>query len=375
MASIKKRPSGVWRARYRDHDGKEYSRHFKYQNNPRDPGNSAQHWLDSQTASLVTGTHVDPRQSKTTLASFYPDWADRQIWAFSTRGAMDLAVNKCTFRDVEFGRLKRSHAEAWVKAMEKTLAASTIRTRVRNVRTVLHGAVRDKALVGDPLDGVVLPRLRRAEHAMVIPTPEEVGRILDAADGWFETYLNACAFAGTRQGEGSGLQLPDIDFLNRTVHIQRQVIRSTGPIAQATEPKHGSERVVPVADELLNRFALHVQKYGTVGEEQWLFRGSGHQPPKHGRIDDMWRATVKVAECEHLTLHSFRHFFASGLIADGCDVVTVQKAMGHSKASITLDTYSHLWPKADDRTRAAGARLIEATSAKTPADRLRTALR
>lgn len=53
-----------------------------------------------------------------------------------------------------------------------------------------------------------------------------------------------------------------------------------------------------------------------------------------------------------------RHFYASGLIAAGCDVVTVQKALGHSKATTTLNTYSHLWPSADDKTRAAAAGLV-----------------
>ena len=49
--------------------------------------------------------------------------------------------------------------------------------------------------------------------------------------------------------------------------------------------------------------------------------------------------------------------FASGLIAAGCDVVTVQHALGHSTPTITLNTYSHLWPQAEDRTRAAAASL------------------
>jgi integrase len=53
------------------------------------------------------------------------------------------------------------------------------------------------------------------------------------------------------------------------------------------------------------------------------------------------------------TLHDLRHFYASGLIASGCDVVTVQRALGHSSATITLGVYSHLWPTAEDRTRAA----------------------
>jgi site-specific recombinase XerD len=45
-------------------------------------------------------------------------------------------------------------------------------------------------------------------------------------------------------------------------------------------------------------------------------------------------------------MHDLWHFYASGLIANGCDVVTVQQAMGHSNATTTLATYSHLWPTA-----------------------------
>jgi site-specific recombinase XerD len=56
-----------------------------------------------------------------------------------------------------------------------------------------------------------------------------------------------------------------------------------------------------------------------------------------------------------MTLHDLRHFYASGLIAAGCDVVTVQRALGHAKA--TTNTYSHLWPTAEARTRQAATAL------------------
>jgi site-specific recombinase XerD len=52
-------------------------------------------------------------------------------------------------------------------------------------------------------------------------------------------------------------------------------------------------------------------------------------------------------------MHDLRHFFASALIHAGCDVVTVQNALGHAKPSTTLNTYTHLWPAAEDRTRTA----------------------
>ena len=38
-------------------------------------------------------------------------------------------------------------------------------------------------------------------------------------------------------------------------------------------------------------------------------------------------------------LHDLRHFYAAGLIVAGCDVVTVQRALGHQSAVVTLSTY------------------------------------
>jgi len=73
-----------------------------------------------------------------------------------------------------------------------------------------------------------------------------------------------------------------------------------------------------------------------------------------------------------VSMHDLRHYYASGLIAAGCDVVTVQRALGHAKATTTLNTYSHLWPSAEDRTRGAAASLL-ATVLGAAADSLRTA--
>jgi len=47
----------------------------------------------------------------------------------------------------------------------------------------------------------------------------------------------------------------------------------------------------------------------------------------------------------------------SGLIAAGSDVVTVQRALGHGSASVTLNTYGLLWPDANERTRQAAREL------------------
>ena len=62
-------------------------------------------------------------------------------------------------------------------------------------------------------------------------------------------------------------------------------------------------------------------------------------------------------------LHELRHYFASGLIAAGCDDVTVQRAMGHASATTTLGTCAHLWPTAADKTRAAASSMAMAVLA------------
>jgi hypothetical protein len=90
----------------------------------------------------------------------------------------------------------------------------------------------------------------------------------------------------------------------------------------------------------------------------WMFTGEGDQPPHQNTVGHRWRTATTAAGVSGLRLHDLRHFYASGLIASGCDVVTVQRALGHSSATTTLSTYSHLWPSAEDRTRAAAQALL-----------------
>jgi integrase len=56
---------------------------------------------------------------------------------------------------------------------------------------------------------------------------------------------------------------------------------------------------------------------------------------------------------EGVGFHQLRHFYASLLIRHGESVKTVQLRLGHASAVETLNTYSHLWPDSDDRTREA----------------------
>jgi integrase len=92
-----------------------------------------------------------------------------------------------------------------------------------------------------------------------------------------------------------------------------------------------------------------------------LFAFGRDLPPHSASAWFWWRQARKVTGSTTVKLHDLRHFYASGLIAAGCDVVTVQRALGHASATITLNTYAHLWPTAEDKTRAAAASMMAET--------------
>jgi integrase len=367
MASLNKRPDGVWRARYRDEGGREHAKHFRRKVD-------AQRWLDEVTASVVTGGYVDPNAGTITFAGFFAEWSVRQVWAPGTVAAMRLAASCTTFADLPMKAIRRSHIEAWVKTLTAAgLAPGTVTTRFRCVRGAFRAAYRDKVIATDPTEGITLPRKRRAEAAMKIPTPEDVGKIMAAAEEWFRPFIGLCAFAGLRLGEAAAVKLEDIDFLRRTLTVSRQVQRAGGPKVEIRAPKYGSERVVFLPDDLVTMLAAHVERIG-VRPAGWLFVGTGDDPPHQDTVGSQWRRTLRAAGLSRIKLHDLRHFYASGLIAQGCDVVTVQRSLGHSAATTTLNTYSHLWPTAEDRTRKAAGAMMNAAlggladSVRTEAD-------
>ena len=355
MASIQKRPDGKWRARYRDADGREHSRHFSRKID-------GQAWLDEVTASVVTGMYVDPDAGKLTFSDYWQQWSSRQIWVRGTKESADQAAASATFSQRRMNTIKRGHIESWIKGMtagERPLAPSTIRTRYNYVSMSFRAAVRDRVISVDPTAGVRLPRARRAEHTMVIPTPGQVRAALDHAAPEHRALVAVCAFAGLRLGEAAGLRADDLDAAAGLLSVRRQVQGTNVATAEVVPPKAGSERVIAVPAELVDILREHINAIGTIRAEGYLFTSGGHLLNRSS-AGHIWRMIRKRAGLPaEYTLHTLRHFYASALIAAGCDVVTVQRALGHAQPSITLNTYSHLWNTAEDRTRAATADLMK----------------
>ncbi|WP_295034666.1 site-specific integrase [uncultured Microbacterium sp.] len=355
MASIRQRPDGVWRARYRDDAGKEHARHFKLK---RD----AQRWLDEVATSVVTGMYVDPRAGTALWSTWTAAWIERQAWADGSVQTAQTAVQSVSWLNDPIGNVKPSHVQAWVSAEQKRgLAASTIRTRLNFVQMAFRAAVLDKVIPNSPAAGVKPPRARKVEAGMQVLSAGQVANALQAA-GAFRPFVEVCVFAGLRLGEAAGLQLGDVNFLGRTISVRRQVQGSTNSNVKVVPPKFGSIRTVSVPDELMTSLSAHVATEGLTNPDEMLFRTELGRLWQRNSAGEEWRRIrADLGLPDEVTLHTLRHTFASNLIASGCDVVTVQRALGHAQPSITLNTYSHLWPSAEDKTRAATAAFMTAT--------------
>jgi integrase len=365
MASIQKRPNGKYRARYRDAAGKEHARHFELKR-------EAQTWLDEKVASIVTGQYVDPKAGAVSWAVWTRAWVARQSWAAGTVLAAETALQSVPWKDERIAGVKPSHVQAWVSAeARRGLAASTIRTRLNYVQMAFRAAVRDKVIADSPADGAKAPRARRPEAAMQILTVEQIRAVLAAA-AEFRPFVEVCLFAGLRLGEAAGLQLGDVNFLARTIDVRRQVQGPTISSATLVPPKYGSERTIFVPAELTASLSAHVAKKRLTDPGAQLFRTPLGRLWQRNNAGEEWRRIREaVGLPTDVTLHTLRHTFASNLIASGCDVVTVQRALGHAQPSITLNTYSQLWPSAADKTRAATAQFM--ASVTSSADSPRTA--
>ncbi len=349
------RRGSSWRARYRNTEtGQQHERSFAKQVD-------AVKWRRQQLDALDRGRWVDPQAGKVSFLRYFESWERDQVWTDGTRKAMSLAARSATFAEMDLRKIRPSHVEAWVKSMTVSssersapLAPGTIKTRFVNVRSVFRAAVRDGMLATDPTARVRLPRQRKREAAMAIPTPETVRQVLEAADPRFRAFIGLCAFAGLRLGEAAALQVTDVDFLRREIHVRRQVQRVNGGEVEIRLPKYNSERTIHAAQTLIDMLAEHVA-LGLTNE--WLFEGNAKLPPHQNTIGHRWRTTLSRAGISGVRLHDLRHFYASGLIASGCDVVAVQRALGHARSTTTLTTYAHLWPSAESRVRDASARL------------------
>jgi integrase len=351
LANIQKRPNGKWRARYRDQDGREHSRHF-------DRKVDAQRWIDEVTASVLTSHYVDPQSAKKPFKEYAEEWRASQPHRPSTARAVEQHLRVHAYREWgtrSLGGIKPGDVQRWVTSLTTThgLAASTTRTVFNTVNAVFSAAVRDRMIPHNPCAGVKLPSVPRKQIV-----PLTVTQVRDLARHIAAPYRGLVLLAagtGLRPGEVFGLQRRHLNLRQATITVDQQVQQTKHGVFVGPPKTDRSYRVVPLPRMANDAMRTHLKAFPAPTLQDWLFTA-----PEGGAIaynefmKRVWRpACGKAGIPDGIGPHALRHHYASLLIKHGESVKTVSERLGHTNAAMTLNIYTHLWPDSEERTRAA----------------------
>jgi integrase len=369
MPSIQKRPSGQWRARYRDPEGKEHARHF-------DRKADAQRWLDQVTSDLVRGTYVDPKAGQLRFGTFAQEWLAAQTFDVSTHEAVELRLRVHilpTFGKLELKAIRPSTVQAWLRDRQAHCAATHVRVLLANLSTILSAAVDDGLLARNPCESRSV-RAAKVEQNKVVPwTADQVAAVVDAHPERYQAVPIVAAGCGLRQGEVFGLRVEDVDFLRRKVLVRQQVklVKSRPVIAP---PKGGKTREVPLPDAVAEAISEQVRRFPS-GESGLVFVTREHKPLVRTYYNPhIWKKALRAASVDPTRengMHALRHFYASVLLDAGESIRALADYLGHSDPGFTLRVYTHLMPSSEDRARTAMDKALR-SAIEDPADSSRT---
>lgn len=352
MASVQKAKtsSGAtrWRARYRSPDGKSRERWFARRVD-------AEAFLISVEHRKLVGEYVDPTAGRVTFEAHAETWRAVQVHRATTAAQVETNLRRHAYPTLgarPLASIRPSEVQAWVKRLSTTLAPGTVEVIFRAVSAIFSAAVADRVIPASPCTGVRLPKPARR---LVEPITVEQVRALEVAlPERYRALVVLGAGTGVRQGEAFGLTVDRVDFLRRTITVDRQMVLMPGGGPTFAPPKtEASYRTIPAPAIVVDALSAHLAAFGQ-GDDGLIFTNAVGGPIRRTRFSDVWRPAAKAVGLEPgIGMHALRHFYASALIRYGESVKVVQSRLGHASAAETLDTYSHLWPDSEESTRAA----------------------
>jgi integrase len=306
------------------------------------------------TVSITDGSFIDRKDGRITFGEFARQWIDAQPHRATTAASVESIYRKHiepTFSDRQIGSIRTSEVQGWVSGLD--LAPSTVSVVYGKLAAIFRTAVDDRIIPASPCSRRV--RLPRPDGAEVVPmTPDQVRAMIDAVGERYKALIVLLVGSGVRPGEALGLTLDRVDFLRRSIRVDRQFVMTVGtPPAFGPVKTTGSVRTIPVPEVVLDYLAHHLEQFAPHPELGVIFTDGKGDPIRRSALGHLWRRAATKAGLEGFTPHDLRHYAATVLIHQGASVKAVQRHLGHSSATTTLDTYAHLWPDSEDVTRRA----------------------
>ena len=216
---------------------------------------------------------------------------------------------------------------------------------IRSIHMMLHqamdAAVRERIIVKNPTEGTVIPKNNYAPKQIL--TEEQLERFLDVVrqDPVWSDFFYTELTTGMRLGEICGLKWQDFEEKTGRLHIRRSVHRRKGGGVRVGETKTetGTRTILlpPSTVEILK--ARKKKSYS-----DWIFHNPvvAEVPMDPSTAYHRLKTLLRHAELPSIRFHDLRHTFATHALTSGVDAKTLSTILGHTNASFTLDTYTHM---------------------------------
>lgn len=256
--------------------------------------------------------------------------------------------------------IKPSDAKEWaVRMKENGYAYQTINNYKRSLKASFYTAMQDDYVRKNPFDfalNTVIEDDTKAKEALSEEQEKSLLEFMKNDVAYQRYYDNAILLlkTGLRISEFCGLTVKDIDFENRLINVDHQLLRDTkiGYYIETPKTKSGV-RQIPMSEEVIKLFRKVLEKRENAkpinvdGYTDFLFLNQAGYPMTGANYTSTFRKmTVKYNKCHEeqlssITPHILRHTFCTRLANKNMNPKNLQYVMGHSSINITLNLYAH----------------------------------
>ena len=228
--------------------------------------------------------------------------------------------------------LSTSAIESFLRDRRNEVSSKTWNEELAIIKRFFRWLKDRDFLSKDP--AVTIERLPQNSRPVRIFSEDELRLVWKHATVCQRPFYQMLLYTGLRDGELRNLAWEDVDLAKRLIYVR---------IKEDWKPKTGRGRVVPLAKEA-HELLLQLPRRGpyvfsTRNSRRWV-------PPRQPWVDLLER--IKKAEGVDLrgqvSLHTFRHTFATVCLMNGIDIKTVSEFLGHTSVRMT-EKYLHLLPE------------------------------
>ena len=257
--------------------------------------------------------------------------------------------------------VKPSDAKEWaIRIKEKGIAYTTISNDKRSLKAAFYTAIQDDCIRKNPFDFQLNTVIENDTEPKVPLTPAQEESLLSfvQTDRVYQKHYDAIIVllgTGLRISELCGLTDTDLDFENRVINVDHQLLWNTkrGYYIETPKTKSGI-RQVPMSDrvfEALQRAQKNRRGAKPIivdGYSSFVFLRPNGTPFAATWYGSVFKGIVKKYNKSHAealpkvtTPHTMRHTFCTNMANAGMNPKALQYIMGHSDITMTLNYYAH----------------------------------